>query len=126
MEINPTVPADRQYIQRYDGDGFRVSGVDYRGAILVLPERTLVWPLVAISALELAALAPVLEAEPRPELLLIGCGRRGVPVPAGLRGALRAEGIGLETMDTGAACRTYNVLLADGRRVAAALLPPGG
>jgi uncharacterized protein len=46
------------------------------------------------------------------------------PVPAKLRSALRASGIALEPMDTGAACRTYNVLVAEGRQVSAALIPP--
>ena len=59
----------------------------------------------------------------RIELLLLGCGRRMAPPPSGLRQALRQAGIVLEVMDTGAACRTYNVLLSEERRVAAALLP---
>ena len=69
------------------------------------------------------ALAPVV-AHGGVELLLLGLGRRMVPVPAAVRAALKADGIAIEAMDTGAACRTYNVLLAEERRVAAALLPP--
>ena len=59
------------------------------------------------------------------EILLIGCGRRMVPLPKVLREELRAAGIVADAMDTGAACRTYNILLAEDRRVAAALLPAG-
>jgi uncharacterized protein len=55
--------------------------------------------------------------------LLLGTGRRLQPPPAGLRAALKQAGIALEPMDSGAACRTYNVLMAEGRLVAAALLP---
>jgi uncharacterized protein len=51
-------------------------------------------------------------------------GRRMVPVAAALRASLKAKGIAVEAMDTGAACRTYNLLLAEDRRVAAALMPP--
>ena len=56
------------------------------------------------------------------DLLLLGCGARMAMVPAGVRQHLRAAGVVVESMDTGAACRTYNVLMADGRRVAAALI----
>jgi len=56
------------------------------------------------------------------ELLLFGQGARMAPVPPALRQGLREAGIGLEPMDTGAACRTYNVLAAEGRRIAAALI----
>jgi uncharacterized protein len=68
-------------------------------------------------------LAPVIE-HGGVELLLIGLGKRGAPVAPTLRAALKAHGIGVEAMDTGAACRTYSVLLAEDRLVAAALLPP--
>jgi len=68
-------------------------------------------------------LAPVIE-HGRVEILLLGLGRSTSAVPAALRTALRTAGIALEAMDTGAACRTYNVLVAEDRRVAAALIPP--
>ncbi len=70
----------------------------------------------------MASLEPIRAAEPAVEILMLGCGGRFAMVPAELRQALRAEGIALEAMDTGAACRTYNVLLAEDRRVAAALI----
>jgi uncharacterized protein len=56
------------------------------------------------------------------ELLLIGTGARMAQIDRTLRQALRADGVVIEVMDTGAACRTYNVLMAEGRRVAAALI----
>ena len=56
------------------------------------------------------------------DLLLLGCGAAMRPVAPALRAALRKAGIAVEPMDTGAACRTFNVLLAEGRRVAAALV----
>ena len=69
--------------------------------------------------------APVTGAEPAIEILILGCGARTELVPAGLRDMLREYRIVLEAMDTGGACRTYNVLTAEDRRVAAALLPVG-
>ncbi len=125
MDITPTIPSDRQYIQRYDAAGFRVSGVDYLGSVIVLPEGTASWPIDRFDRVDRAALRVVLEAALRPELLIIGCGRRGVPPNLSLRAALKAEGIALELMETGAACRTYNVLLGEARRVAAALIVLG-
>jgi uncharacterized protein len=67
-------------------------------------------------------MAPVVEADPAVELLILGCGPSFAQAPLHLRDALRAHGIVVEAMATPAACRTYNVLLAEDRRVAAALI----
>ena len=120
MELTAVSPAGRQIIERYAADGFRVSGLAYSGPVLVFPDRTILW---AAAALTPESLAPIV-AHGDIELLLLGLGRRIVPVAASLRAWLKAGRVALETMDTGAACRTYNVLLAENRRVAAALLPP--
>jgi uncharacterized protein len=123
MDLTPLVPAGRQIIERYSASGFRVSGVIYHGPVLVFPERTLSWDLTPSSTVTLASLVPVIE-DGDVQILLLGLGRTMSPVPGVLRSALRAAGIALEPMATGAACRTYNVLLAEGRQVAAALIPP--
>ena len=120
MELVAVNPAGRQIIERYAANGFRVSGEVYRGPVLVFPDRTVLWEEAALTA---ESLAPVV-SHGGIELLLLGVGRRVVPVEASLRAWLKASGVALEIMDTGAACRTYNVLLAENRRVAAALLPP--
>ena len=120
MELTPLVPAGRQVIERYSASGFRVSGAVYAGPVLVFPDLTLLWAEAALTA---ESLAPVVE-HGGVELLLLGLGRHMAPVAADLRAALKASGIVVEPMDTGAACRTYNVLLGEERRVAAALLPP--
>ena len=65
----------------------------------------------------------MLAVAPAVEFLVIGCGARAMLVPPALRQELRDAGLRLDAMDTGAACRTYNVLLAEDRRVAAALIP---
>jgi len=120
MELTQIVQPGRQLIERYGASGFRVSGTIYLGPVLVFPDQTLHWADAAISV---EGLAPV-AARGGVELLLVGLGRQMRPVAPALRAALRACGIALEAMDTGAACRTYNVLLAEDRRVAAALLLP--
>jgi uncharacterized protein len=88
--------------------------------VLIFPDHTILWEVAAPT---LEGLTPLIEAGGI-ELILLGLGRRGAPVKADLRAALKAKGIGIEAMDTGAACRTYSVLLAEDRLVAAALLLP--
>ncbi len=125
MEITPLPPQhDRQIVQGYGKGGFRVSDRDWQGAIIVLPTRTLAWSATSATALDLASFDRVRDAtDPPIELLLIGTGAKIALLPSRLRADLRALGLGIEVMDTGAACRTYNVLIGEERRVAAALLP---
>ena len=120
MELTQISQPGRQVIERYGPSGFRVSGAIHLGPILVFADCTVEWPDAAVTE---AALAPIVE-HGGVELLLLGLGRRMMPVAPALRTALKAHGIAVEAMDTGAACRTYNLLLAEDRRVAAALLPP--
>jgi uncharacterized protein len=122
MDFFREQPPGPQLIQGYQEGGFRIAGARHEGSVLVLPDRTLAWPVSGLDQVTLESLAPILAAEPAVEILLLGCGRRFAMASAELRQALRAEGIALESMDTPAACRTYNVLLADERRVAAALI----
>lgn len=122
MELTPVVPAGRQIIQGYGGGGFRITGVRHVGSVLVFPSATLAWPVVALEDLNVESLAAVAGANPTVEILLIGTGRSMLPIPPVLRRDLRAAGIMPDAMDTGAACRTYNVLAAEERRVAAALI----
>jgi uncharacterized protein len=123
MDLTPVATAGRQIIERYAASGFRVSGVIYHGPVLVFPDLTVAWGAASAPDVTRETLAPVIE-HGGVEILLLGLGRSTSAVPAALRTALRAAGIALEAMDTGAACRTYNVLVAEDRRVAAALILP--
>jgi uncharacterized protein len=123
MDLTPVASAGRQIIERYAASGFRVSGVIYHGPVLVFPDLTVAWDAASAPDVTSETLAPVIERG-GVEILLLGLGRSTSAVPAALRIALRTAGIALEAMDTGAACRTYNVLVAEDRRVAAALIPP--
>jgi uncharacterized protein len=122
MDVTPLIPADRQVIESYGRQSFKVSGVAHDGALLVFPDATLAWQARTMADVTVERLAPVL-AHGGVELLLLGCGARMWPVPREVREKLKEAGIVIDAMDTGAACRTYNVLLAEDRRVAAALLP---
>ena len=120
MELTPVGSGGRQLIERYGAGGFRVSGIVYAGPVLVFPDETVIW---ADAAATVEGLAPVV-AHGDVEILLLGLGRRMTALPSALRVSLKASGIALEAMDTGAACRTFNLLIGENRRVAAALLLP--
>lgn len=117
---------ETSYIDGYGPDGFRIGGVLHPGPTLVSVGLIAAWPVGGLAEATPASLAAVLDVEPAIELLILGCGSRLAPPPRVLSVALRDRGIGLEPMDSGAACRTYNLLLVEGRSIAAALLPVGG
>ena len=102
-----------------DGYGpgfFRVSGVVHHGPVLVTPSGAAAWGGFADVAALLALVGQI-------DVLFIGTGAEIAHIPADLRTALDDAGIGVETMASPTAARTYNVLLSEGRRVAAALMP---
>lgn len=122
LDITPAIVTGGQLIQRYGDGGFRVAGIDYQGSIIVRVDATDRWPVSAVSEIDLTSLTPLSGVSPAVDILLIGCGPRFSPPPSDLRRGLKNAGMVLEWMDTGAACRTFNVLLAEGRAVAAALI----
>jgi len=116
-------PAQVQLIRSYGPGRFLISDREWRQPVLVTPTATVAWNVARAEELTLSSL-DALKATPIPtELLVLGCGARAVFVPPDLRAALKAAGLALEVVDTGSACRIYNVLLAESRRVAAALIP---
>jgi len=124
MDVTPLIPEGRQIIQGYGLKGFKVSGVSFETAIVVSPTETRNWNAPeAFTDLKESDFS-MLEAKAADiDVLLLGTGARGEFFPPALRAALKQKGLVVETMDTGAACRTYNVLMAEGRRVIAALMP---
>ena len=122
MEFTRIAPEGRQFIQAHREGGFTIAGVRHEGSVLVLPERTLPWSVRELDAVTVESLGPITAAAERVDILVLGCGAVFGQPTAELRAALRAQGIVTEAMDTRAACRTFNVLLAEDRRVAAALI----
>lgn len=128
MDVTPLVPVGVQMIHGYGDGRFRIAEAVVDGPVLVMPEVTVPWPVEAdfdLATLDPETLNPILRADPSFDILLIGCGARQVFLPPTLRQSIRDHGPVVEMMDTGAACRTFNLLLAEARRVAAALLPVG-
>lgn len=123
VDITPLVPEGRQIIQGYGDGRFRISGQLHHGAVLVLPDRTMPWDAVAVPGASSDSLAAVMQTGADVEILLFGCGVETAVIDAALRRDLSDVGIAVEAMSTGAACRTFNVLVAEDRRVAAALIP---
>ncbi len=121
-DITPDIPAGRMMIEAYGGGGFTIGGSRIRGSVLVFPERVAPWPVTRFEDISLESLAEITAEAAKVELLLIGCGGHFRPAPPALLEALRGMGVMGDFMDTGAACRTFNVLLAENRRVAAALI----
>jgi uncharacterized protein len=124
MDLTPLIPQGKQIIETYGGGGFRVSGRRIEGSVIVFPDNVASWTVGEIGALSVGSLEAVGAAgrAGTVELLLIGTGSHMTRIDGGVRQALRADGVVIEAMDTGAACRTYNVLMAEGRKVAAALI----
>ncbi len=112
----------RAPIEAYGAGGFRFAEMSHRGSILVLPGGIWAWPPVSAAEIDAASLARVFAEKAEIDIFLIGCGRDPVLLPQPLRERLRAAGISFDVMPTRAAASTYNVLLAEGRRVAAALI----
>ncbi len=122
QDISGLPEAGQQLINGYGDGGFRISGVRHEGSVLVFPKETQAWDLTSIEDLTLEHLQAVKDANPAVEILLIGCGANMAFIDEAIRNDFRAAGIVIDSMDSGAAMRTYNVLLLEGRRVAAALV----
>lgn len=124
MDVTPLIPEGRQIIQSYAGGRFKVSGQFYTDPIIVSPTATGNWNAPS-SFMDLTEVdfSQIVEMARDVDVFILGTGNRGEFFPPALRTVLKAKGLSVETMDTGAACRTYNVLMAEGRRVVAALLP---
>lgn len=112
----------RHGIDAYGNGGFRFGQMSHRGSILLLPSGVRAWEVSEPAGIDGPSLAPVLAEAEGIELLLVGTGADIVLLPEPLRQRLKAAGIGVDAMQTGAAARTYNILMAENRKVAAALL----
>ena len=112
----------RAPIEAYGNGGFRFAGMSHRGSLLCLPSAIVAWDALDVTTLTPASFATIFAEPTAIGFVLLGTGRsHTIPAPA-VRRAFSEAGIGLDTMDTGAACRTYNILLGEGRPVAAALI----
>ncbi len=112
----------RAPIEAYGNGGFRFADMSHRGSLLCLPSGIYGWQPADPAALAPADFARLIEEAGGIEILLVGTGVNLRPLPAALRVALKEVRVSADPMSTGAAVRTYNVLLAEDRAVAAALI----
>jgi uncharacterized protein len=112
-------------VDAYGNGGFRFAGMSHRGSLLCLPSGIWAWPVAAADEIAEANLAPLFAEADQIELFVLGAGVDLRPLPEALRWRLRDYRIGLEVMPTGAAVRTYNILIGENRRVAAGLIAVG-
>ncbi len=109
-------------IEAYGKGGFAFAEMSHRGSLLCLPEAIWAWPVTAPQEINEASLEQVFAAAQGIDTLIIGTGTDVWLPPSGLREALRAVGVVLDAMQTGPAIRTYNIMIGERRRVAAALI----
>ena len=116
MHLTEITYSEAQPIDGYGPGFFRVNGQVLRGACLITPWGAGAWGGLDDTNTPLALLGKI-------DVLFVGMGAEIAHIPATFRQVFEAAGIGVEVMNSPAACRTYNVLLSEGRRIAAALLP---
>lgn len=121
-DIMPPTASHLLKVDSYGDEGFSINGTMHTESVLLFPERAIAWTSLDVSAWTVDDFAEVLTTIPPIEVLLLGTGKIHQFVHPDLKKAFKAKGIGVDSMDTGAACRTYNILLSESRRVAALLL----
>jgi len=116
MRLNEITYNNAAPVDGYGPGFFRIGGQVFEGAVLTGPTGTAAWGGYADDA-------PLLALSEAVDVLFIGTGAELAHIPSDLRSTLERAGIGVEIMNSPAACRTYNVLLSEGRRIALALIP---
>lgn len=122
IEIREAHFPGRAPIDAYGSGGFRFADMSHRGSILMLPSGVYAWDVAEGDPLAVEKFLRVIDEAKDIEVLLVGTGKDIRPLPADLKAALRAVNVSSDPMSTGAAVRTYNVMLAESRAVAVALI----
>ena len=121
MKLHPTSTQQYQTVTGYDAHGVDINLQHFQASLVVLPEvAPAPWPVAGFDALEMAHFTQIETLQP--DVVLLGTGARQRFVHPRLIAGLTARRIGVECMDNQAACRTYNILMAEGRKVALALI----
>ena len=123
MQLTRELPANIHLIRSYTADAVRVGERVLRTSCLIGAAELLdAWSPHTVAELTMDHFRPAFEW--RPEIVLLGTGTRQQFPPQAIYAAIMARGIGFEVMDTGAACRTYNVLVSENRRAVLGLIFP--
>eukprot|EP00127_Corallochytrium_limacisporum_P004429 Clim_evm7s162 gene=Clim_evmTU7s162 len=114
----------RLQIMSYSPKGFKISGIHYRGPVVLSGRYCFLWNCRQASDISVESMKWFFLLEPRPETLVIGTGNRIEQIDPDVQKALREAGIKYEVQDTRSACSTYNLLTVENRIISAALIPP--
>jgi uncharacterized protein len=117
----PHLPRPAQ-IDAYGDGGFRFGGMSHRGSLLCFPDGIWAWPVASVRELSLELLEPAFARAGAIDFFLIGGGRDPFVLPRALRERFRELSLSVDAMPTGSAVRTWNILLAEGRRIGAGLI----
>ncbi len=109
-------------IDAYGDGGFRFGGMSHRGSLLCFPDGIWAWPLNSAAELSASALEAAFDRAGALDFFLIGAGRDPWVLPERLSSRFRDLSLAVDSMPTGAAVRTYNIMLAENRRVGAGLI----
>jgi len=122
LQIRAAHYPGRAPIDAYGNGGFRFADMSHRGSLLCLPSGIYGWSADNMSSVSMDDFKRAAEEAADIQILLVGTGATLKPLPGELRAQLKEAGLAVEIMSTGAAVRTFNVLLAEDRAVAAALI----
>lgn len=121
MKLHSTPTQHYQTVTAYDDQGVEINAVRFSHSLIVLPEtRPVAWPPASFDALAAEDFAQISATDP--DVVILGTGKRQRFVHPKLTAILTERRIGVECMDNQAACRTYNILMGEGRKVALALI----
>lgn len=123
MDITPLIDEHKKIIRSYSDQRFRINADIFEGNVVVFPDEVHEWHIdKSADSLSEDDFGLILSKADDIDVVFIGCGKSMAMLSPELRAAFSDRNIVVESMDTGAACRTYNVLMAEGRRVVAALM----
>lgn len=121
MKLHPSATQQYQTVTGYDAGGVEINAQHYSYSLIVMPEQApRPWPVASFEALAETHFAQLLADAP--DVVILGTGARQRFVHPRLSAALTMQRIGVECMDNQAACRTYNILMGEGRKVSLALI----
>lgn len=121
-DITPLIPEGKKVIESYGGGGFKVTGEKYSENIIIFPDKVCSFPPATVEKADEQSVHEIIRKADEIEILLVGAGKTTDFLPDNVEKLLKSKNINVEYMDTGAAARTYNVLLTEERKVAVILI----
>jgi uncharacterized protein len=126
MDITPLIDKNSNVIYSYGDNQFNISGTIYEYNVVVFPQKVIPWNIKSFESFSINDILPLHSELNEIDILIIGCGFSHKTIPLSLKYDIKNlknnSPLNIEVMQTAAACRTYNVLLLEGRRIGAALI----